>query len=212
VSLYVNNAPESAQDAGAVDLGDLNASQRLAGTYIVILQDDEVLEQVIERLTAEYPREWLAAALPFTELPGGAALLPGTLRDCLTLSAVNATEVLRVEATTKDAGLSARICTIMTEVAPPVLQRVVKAGSVEVIGEAKAAYEPSSPHLPLNLAAGFLAGLALSAAGILLAHFLDNTVAGEEELRKRFDIPILGEIPDFGAAGKARGGAKRYGK
>jgi capsular polysaccharide biosynthesis protein len=212
VSLYVNNTAESAQAAGAVNINDLNASQRLVNTYIVILQDDEVLEQVIDRLMLEYTQESLEALLPFSELPEGKVLLPKTLRkDILTLSAVNATEVLRIEATTKSPELSARICTIMTEVAPTILQRVVKAGSVEVIGAAKAAEEPSSPSVPINLIVGFLAGFVLSVGGLLLASVLDNTVSDEEGIKKRFNIPILGEIPDFEVENKAKEGGYRYG-
>jgi capsular polysaccharide biosynthesis protein len=212
VSLYVNNTAESAQAAGAVNINDLNASQRLVNTYIVILQDDEVLEQVIDRLMLEYTQESLETLLPFSELPEGRVLLPKTLReDILTLSAVNTTEVLRIEASTKSPELSARICTIMTEVAPDILTRVVKAGSVEVIGEAKAAAGPSSPSMSMNLVIGFLAGLVRSAGGLLLASMLDNTVTDEEGIKKRFNIPILGEIPNFETENKMKERAYRYG-
>jgi capsular polysaccharide biosynthesis protein len=210
VSLYVNNTAESAQIAGAVNINDLNASQRLVNTYIVILQDDEVLEQVANRLTTEYTLSSLQSILPFAETPEGMVLRPATLRDVITLSAVNNTEVMRIEATTKNAELSARICTIMTEVAPPMLQRVVKAGSVEVIGEAKVASAPSSPNLLMNLAIGFLAGFAVSVAALLLVNLLDNRVADEDEVKKRFNIPILGTVPDFDVEANRKGGGYRY--
>lgn len=31
----------------------------------------------------------------------------------------------------------------------------------------------------------------------MLRSLLDNTVKSEEELKDRFDVPVLGEIPDF---------------
>jgi capsular polysaccharide biosynthesis protein len=210
VSLYVNNARSSAEAAGAVNLNDLTASQRLVNTYIVILQDDEVLQQVADQLMLEYTRQSLESILPFTDTPRGRVLLPETLRNAITLSSVNATEIMRIEATTKSAALSARICTVMTEVAPATLQRVVKAGSVEVIGAAKIADEPSSPSLPLNLVIGFLAGFALSVLGVLLANGLDNRITDEEGVKQRFNIPILGTVPDFTLENDRKKGGYRY--
>ncbi len=209
VSLYVNNINES-QTIGAVNINDINASQKLVNTYIVILQDDEVLEQLGQKLLEEYPADWLGTVVPLS-WPGGAPQAQTqALRGMLAMSSVNNTEVLRIEAETKNAEVSARICTIMTEIAPDVLIRVVKAGSVEVIGAAKPAREQSSPRILLNSAIGLAVGLILAVAAVLLLHFLDNTVKDEEGLKKRYNIPVLGEIPDFGAQHK--GGYSRYGR
>lgn len=210
VSLYVNNSTES-QNLSAVNINDINASQKLVNTYIVILQDDEVLQQVIDRLTKEYTVSSLEKVLPFSEIDGERVLQTETFRkDILKMSAINNTEVLKIEAETRNPVLSARICTILTEVAPEVLSRVVKAGSVEVIGAAKPESKPSSPNVLLNTMIGFLAGGVISVLAVLLIDLLDNTVKGEDELKKRFNIPVLGEIPDFSMASK--GGYREYGK
>lgn len=202
ISLYVNNVTQDGQVATSVNLNDINASQKLVNTYIVILQNDEVLNQVAEGLTAEFSSEWLQTILPFSETPDGSRLEAKTLRKVISMSAVNNTEVLKIEAETKNANVSARICTLITEVAPEVLQRVVKAGSVEVIGEAVPAYVPSSPRLMLNCVIGFLLGGVVSVLYFLIRHFLDTSIKDGEDLKKRFDLPILGEIPDFNASQK----------
>lgn len=210
VSLYVNNTTQS-NDLGAVNINDINASQKLVSTYIVILQDDEVLQQVAARLMSEYTQSSLESILPFTEVSGRRILQTKTLRDnVLRMTAVNNTEVLRIEAKTRNPELSAHICTLMTEIAPGVLRRVVKAGSVEVIGMAKPNYEPSSPNLPLNAAVGFLVGGVAAVLAVLLLHLMDNRVKGEEDLKRRFNIPVLGEIPDFTRA--FRGEYREYGR
>ena len=197
VSLYVNNTSES-NPLSAVNINDINASQKLVNTYIVILQDDEVLGQVVSCLLKEYTQESLEKALPFSTVDGKKILKIETLRDkVLKMSAVNNTEVLKIEAETRNPVLSAKICTILTDVAPSVLKRVVKAGSVEMIGEAKPNDVPSSPNIRINTLIGLLFGFALSVGFVLLWSILDNTVKDEEDLRKRFNIPILGEIPDF---------------
>jgi capsular polysaccharide biosynthesis protein len=197
VLLYVNNVNESLPEPPTMDLNSIYASQQLVNTYMVILQDDEVLDTVAATLTREFPGERLQAILPFTNTSYGYMLSANTLRGVVAMSAVNNTEVMRIESRTKDPEISARICSLITELAPGVLGRVVKAGSVEVIGEAKIPHEPSSPSLTVNCAIGALAGGAFSALCIILRNFLNQTVKSVEELQKRFTLPVLGEIPRY---------------
>ena len=207
ISLHVNNSPETSA-LGTIGLSDINAAQRLVNTYIVILQDDYVLDQLGDRLLAEFGEEWLAHFIPLNRSGGQVRVNTDELRKVISMGAVNNTEVLRIEAQTRSALLSARICTIMTEIAPGVLIRVVGAGSVEVIGTARIPDDPSSPRVLFNSLIALIAGMVLTVLAVLLWHLLDNTVKDEEGLRKCFNIPILGEIPDFNSARK--GG--RYGR
>lgn len=208
VSMYVNNNNESMASA-ALNINDINAAQKLVNTYIVILRDNEVLDQVAEQLHEEYSTE----QLEYYVSPGGLGkdgmLTAGALRDVLTLRAVDNTEVLSIEAVTRSPVLSARICTILMEVAPDVLMRVVKAGSVEKIGTATVPDEPSSPRLLLNAAIGGLIAFLLATGIVFLRYFTDNTIKDEEDLRRHYNLPILGEIPDFSY--KLEGEYKHYG-
>lgn len=185
VELYVNS--NTTVQNGDKDLNDINASQKLVNTYIVILQNEEVLSQVAARLDGKIPVK--------------------DLRGLVSMRSVNQTEVLQIVVETKDADLSAKICNVFADIAPTVLQRVVKAGSVEVIGRAKPATEPSSPHTKINSLIGAVAGLVLSVGFVLVRSLMDNTVKGEEDVRQRLDIPVLGEIPTF--IHEVKGGARR---
>ena len=173
VSLYVNNGQPILNNA--LNVNDINASQKLVGTYIVILQDEHVIEQVAEQLSR----------------PVSAAKLAGMI----SMGAVNDTEVLSISANTEDPQLSAEICNVFADIAPEVLQRVVKAGSVEVLGEAKAATAPSSPSVVKNALIGALIGLVLMIGWTFYREMADNTVKSEDDLRKHVDVPVLGEIP-----------------
>lgn len=183
VSLYVNNLT-SVSLTGDVNINDINASQKLVDTYIVILQDDDVLQQVADQLST-----------PMTV---------GELSGAISMQSVNQTEVLQISAETVSPELSAEICNTLAEIAPSVLQRVVKAGSVEVIGSAKAPRHASSPNVKLNSLLGALIGLALSVGASIVIYLLDNTVKGEEDLKARLDVPVLGEIPSFDNAAARR--------
>ena len=179
IALYVNNGVSTSDNN--VNINDLNASTRLVDTYIVILTNEDILEQAAQRI--------------------GESVTASDLRNAITMSSVNQTEVLQISAGTTDPELSAQICNTMAELAPEVLQRVVKAGSVETIGTAQPATSPSSPNVRLNALIGAVGGLLLSAIICLLVSFLDTRIQGEEDLKEVIDLPVLGEIPSFDSKG-----------
>ncbi len=160
---------------GNDNLNELNYSQKLVSTYIVVLQNRDTLEKVAEKLDNK--------------------VSAGQLKAYLSMGAVNQTEVLRVSAVTEDPQLSADICNAMGAVAPDVLMDIVKAGSVSVIGKARVSSTPTSPNIQRNSLLGMLIGIILSAGVLLLLFLLDNTVKGEEDLRLHIEVPVLGEVP-----------------
>lgn len=64
-------------------------------------------------------------------------------------------------------------------------------------GKAQAPEAPSSPNTKRNTLLGAVLLLALSCGVTILVYLLDNTVKGEEDIRQRLDLPVLGEIPSF---------------
>lgn len=175
VSMYVNSNTE--RENTIANLNDINASQKLVSTYIEILKSDNVLSKVITETGFNYT--------------------PEQIRKMLTASAVNGTEIFEVKITTKDADEAAVIANTIAAVAPEEIIRVVKAGSVELIDEAVPATQPSSPNVLLNTVIGLMLGGVLSVLGVLVAEMLDNRIKHEDDLKKAFDFPILGTIPDL---------------
>lgn len=187
VELYVNSNGVQNNGDGDADINSINASQKLVKTYIAILQNDNILEQVAQRLSEKTETD--------------------ALRSMLSMKAVDGTEVLHISAETKDPEFSAEICNTLAELAPAELYRVVKAGSVEIIGPAKVNYEKSSPKRLNYSLIGLLLGLALSLGTVIIQYLLDNTIKGEDDLKQRIDVPVLGEIPSFD--NPVKGGGKR---
>lgn len=175
VSMYVNSNTE--RENTIANLNDINASQKLVSTYIEILKSDNVLSKVITETGFTYT--------------------PEQIRKMLTASAVNGTEIFEVKVTTKDANEAAVIANTIAAVAPEEIIRVVKAGSVELIDEAVPATSPSSPNVLLNTIIGLMLGGVLSVLGVLVAEMLDNRIKTEDDLKKGYDFPILGTIPDL---------------
>lgn len=175
VSMYVNSNTE--RENTIANLNDINASQKLVSTYIEILKSDNVLSKVITETGFTYT--------------------PEQIRKMLTASAVNGTEIFEVKITTEDADEAAVIANTIAAVAPEEIIRVVKAGSVELIDEAVPATSPSSPNVLLNTIIGLMLGGVLSVLGVLVAEMLDNRIKTEDDLKKGYDFPILGTIPDL---------------
>ena len=175
ISMYVNNNqnPENT----VANLNDINASQKLVSTYIEILKSDNVLEKVIEETGVTYT--------------------PAEIRSMMSANSLNGTEIFEVKVTTEDADEAALIANTIAELVPEEIIRVVKAGSVELIDRAMPATNPSSPNVMLNTVIGLMLGGVLSVLGVLVAAMLDNRIKSEEDLKKNYDLPILGAIPNL---------------
>jgi len=207
-SLYVKNANSAnIDDKTSVNINDINASKSLVNTYIAVLSDDAVMEQVSERLLEKVGPARLSEVLS-VDLSSERIKITN-LKSCISMAAVNQTEVLKVTAVTSDADISAVICNTVAEVAPEVLIRVVGAGSVEAIGEAKPIITPVSPNIKRNSLLGAIAGFVLAVAIIIIADLLDNTVKSSKELTDKFEKAIIGEIQGFGVTKKEIKEAKR---
>lgn len=173
LELYVNNFSDTGS-TGNLNINDLNASQKLVSTYIVILKNDQVMKQILEDVDG---------------------ITEDQLLNSLTMSSVDNTEVLRISAETQDPQLSADICNRLADIAPDVLTRVVKAGSVEIIAPAVPSKTPSSPNTKKNVAIGTFGFLIVSYLVFFIVSLCDTTVKGEDDIKQRTNLTVLGEIP-----------------
>lgn len=178
ISMYVNNNANA--ESTVANINDINASQKLVSTYIEILKSDNVLSKVCEATQVAYT--------------------PAEVRKMMSASSINGTEIFEVKVTTKDAGEAALLANTIAELAPEEIIRVVKAGSVELIDQAIPATSPSSPNVILNTIIGLMLGGVLSVLGVLVTAMLDNRIKDEDDLKKHYDIPVLGAIPDLEVA------------
>ncbi|MCL2088567.1 MAG: polysaccharide biosynthesis tyrosine autokinase [Oscillospiraceae bacterium] len=176
VEIYVNSS-EQAADTARITTGEISAAQALVNTYIVILQNNDVIDKVRSRIPN--------------------APTTAELRSYLSMASVNNTQVLRILVRSPDADLSKQICDVLADVAPGEFERVVKAGSIVVLGQPRKASTYSSPDIRRNSLLGLLGGMAVSIAIAVVILLTDNTVKGEEDLKNYVKTPILGEVPSF---------------
>lgn len=175
VSMYVNNNTDRIESQ--LNINDINASQKLVATYIEILRSDVVLSKVIDQLELSYTIQ--------------------ALRNMIAASALNNTEILQVKVTSTDPEEAADIANTLANLAPPEIIRVVQAGGVQLIDEAVPNLNPVAPNTGLNSVIGALLGGVMACLGVLITAMLDTRVKSEEDLRKQYQIPVLGVIPDI---------------
>lgn len=185
-TLYVYNS-ENRLNTSTITSSDISVSKTLVDTYIVILKSDVVLNEVAKESNLGYSAN--------------------EIRNMISASSVNNTEVFQVTIENKDPIHAQIIANTLVDLAPPQIIRVVHGGSVEVIDNAILPTSPSSPNIMLNTVIGALFGLVLSVMGALLFEMLDTRIKTEGDLTELFTIPVIGVIPsiDVKESGKKGG-------
>ncbi len=179
VTLYVSNAANST--TGNVNANDLNASQLLANTSVQLLAKEPARAMICDTLKSK----------------GYIDMTPGKLGAYVTITQTLETELLTVVANTEDANLSAEICNAYASIAPAYLQGIIEAGSFKAVDVAKPATSPSSPSLVKNAVIGAFIGAVLAFAVYLVLYMFDTSVKDADDIKKKFNLPVLGEIPTF---------------
>lgn len=208
VYMYVNNNAV-VTNSGKVEVNDINASQKIVESCIVILKDDVVMEEIGERLLQDYPADEISKAFSIMQNEdGGNYISSAEIKKTISLSDLNETEVLNVSVTTKSPEISLAVCEYVADIAPEMVKRVIDGGRIEAIGEPRFPESKSSPNNTKNCMVGAFAGVFVLLAYYILKILLDNKIKNSEEFNQRYDIPVFAEIPLYKNsefAGKKRG-------
>lgn len=182
-TLYVYSNVDRVNTRSTINSSELEVSQKLVDTYIVVLKSDTVLEKVVEEL--------------------GLDISASALRSKISCTQEGTTEVFRVTVTDPDPEKAASIANKIAETVPDEIVRVVKAGGVEVLDYAKVPTKPSYPNVKRNIFIGLGVGFVAFFAFFYLYELFDTTISTERELEREFDLPVLGSIPHILPANEA---------
>ncbi len=191
ITVYVNST-KADQQISSISSSSLATAQRLVVTYVNMIKSDTVLEKVAEA--------------------AGDGITAKDIRRALSADQVEDTELFNVIITHDDPEKAAHIANAVAAVAPGEIERFVEGSSAKIIDYAKVPAGPSSPNVTRNvILSAFLGGVA-AVAVLTLQFLLDVRIKEEEDLQALFDIPVLGQIPEFDAANaKKSSGYSRYG-
>ena len=190
VTLYVYNQSSNQQQLTSSDFA---LSAKLVDTYMVILKSDYVLEKVSEKVR-EQNLNYSASSI----------------RSMLSSEAVEETEVFKVSVSTYNKEDAKTIADAIAEIAPDEIIRVVKAGAVEIVDNAKLPTTYSSPNIAKNTIIGIILGLIFACVLALLLELMNTTIKNREDLIEVHKHPVLAVIPNLdGATGSSYSYKKR---
>lgn len=110
------------------------------------------------------------------------------------------TTLIEISATSQDPVKAADIANDISESLTNVVQNIESTGSQSAtvkltrVKQAEVPSAPVTPNVPINVAIGLLAGLAVGLGMAVLRHALDNRVRSERDVEAISPAPILGGI------------------
>lgn len=77
------------------------------------------------------------------------------------------------------------------------MSSTIESASARIVDRAAPALKASSPNIPLNLALGFLGGLALGTAFAFFVAYIDDRVKSSFDIESVIGLPLVGIIPEI---------------
>lgn len=175
VQLYVSS--KDSADA-ASDLNSLTYAQKVVNTYINFLQTQTFYSKVSNESGLNY-----SAA---------------QIRAMTKIKPVNNTEIFSISVVAKNAKDTYQLVSAMQKVAPELI-REIKGDDARicVVDEAVYPTSPSGPNIRQNTVMGGVVGLFLAAIISIAWELCNNKVKNKDDLKKRYDKPVIGLIPNF---------------
>ena len=170
--MIVNNKQDTTE---ALTSSDVNAASSLAATYSIILKSHVVVEQVIQELNLPYT---------YTEL-----------RENMSVSSVNNTQVMRITVRDKDPELAMRITESIIRIAPDTIMNALDTGSVKTIDNPWTTGIPVSPNIKHGLVFGAGLGFILCLLFYVIRDLTNHTFRTEEEVTEFTGLSVIGVIP-----------------
>lgn len=173
VQLYVSSG-DNTTDA---NLNELNYAQKVVTTYIGFLQTKTFFDQVSEACGLNYG--------------------PDQLKAMTTIQAVNSTEIFQINVTSTNPQDSYKLVRTMQNIAPDLIKSIKGTTEISVVDPAVLPGGPSGPNIRRNTIIGGILGFIIAVLTILLLEIFDVKVKDQEDIRKRYDIPLIGAIPNY---------------
>lgn len=183
--LYLTNIDEDVNVQAATS-SNLSAAERLVKTVQTATTAPWALQNASQQLDGE--------------------MTPAQLSSSLKFSAVVETSFLKLSVTYTDPAMAEQACNVLAATAVSAFTATGETGKASVYQPAVAAVK-TSPNIPRMAAIGGAVGLLIAVAVIILSSLLNNTVCDKEDVQRRLNIPVLGEIPSFELVAK---GGKRH--
>lgn len=172
----------STENSRVSNTSKMNYAMKMIDTYIEIFKTNEFNEKVAKDLNKRVNANYST----------------GTVKGAISYTIIENTAMFTATVTTANSDLSYEIAKQLEETVPEVMQNR-NSGLVNASIEDKAlkATNQESLGYPQKMAVGAIIGIVIAAAYIILRNLLDVRIRTDEELIDKYNIPVLGSIPNF---------------
>ena len=167
----------------------MNYAMRMLDTYIEVFSTNNFNQMVADELNKTYGTDYSA----------------GAIKGSVSINKVENTAMFYFTVTTTDADLSYHIAQTLETCVPQAMDQTNQ-GLVQVSVEdaPMKAGAAESMQYPKKCIIGAIAGILLAALYAVLREFLDVRIKGAEDLSGKYDIPVLGSVPEFEISNKKK--------
>jgi len=163
-----------------VNNSDIAASINLLDTVTDILNTNDIYKQLSQKLNGEYTYTQLKSFVTISRRGEYSLFID-----------------VRFEMNNVDD--APRITNMFLELAPDYISKFMPNTSVTPVLSSGTAVK-TYPRTFFYTAVAMLLGAVLSFAIFYIVSLFNTTIESEEEFKERYDIPVIGDIPDFAAA------------
>lgn len=172
----------STSTSQTVTQSDITLAKNLVETYAQIVTSRRVLDQVIEELDLDISYE--------------------KLKNKISVSAVNNTEIIKINAEDNDAIKAKNIANITANYFKKEIIDLYNMNNVNILDEAIEEKNPYNINVPKQVVIYFTIGLILSAGIVFVIFYFDRTIKSAEQVEQKLKLPILGSVEEYQKGGK----------
>ena len=178
--LYVSNRNAAAEEDQEVSKSDIDTAISMSNTYMEILKTRSFLSEVE------------AAVKESGELDKKYSWRQ--IKSMTSISMVNETQLLQISVRAKSPDDAYVVAKNVINTAPQKLKSVFKNGEVEIVDNAVLPSGAVDKGVAGEAVKGLLIGLIIGIAAVVVLNLFDTKVHKSEDVSKRYNISVLGEI------------------
>lgn len=180
----------SAKGETGITSTDLTMNSKLVSTYSDIIKRDTILGQVADNLN-----------LSKNEVDA--------LRNKISVKTTKDTEVIEISVINEDPNYAAQVANEITTVFCEKIVDIFNISNLYLLDRAEVPTSPSNVSHMKDIVIFAFIGIVISAAYVLVANMLDNTIKTETDIEKATGLVVLTSIPNYETEFKGTRGGKR---
>ena len=167
----------------------MNYAMKMLPTYVEVMKTNEFMTKVTNALNKKQNSNYTV----------------GTIKNSMQIELVEETAIFTITVTTTNAELSYNIAQQL-ETSVPQMMTQTNNSLVHASVQDKAVKAASAGSLgyPKKCAIGAVIGILVAAAYVVLRTLFDVRIKSSDELSDKYNIPVLGSIPNFSTASSQR--------